>query len=162
MKPIKDGVVTFPYGARYKNGRLHKGIDYRAATGTPVLASVGGTVVHAGRHIYKSGWGFAFGIHVIVDNQRFPDGSAGLWAGYCHLSRVNVKVGQKVTKGDFPIVAEKDIPKDAKSLIFVGKTSKSPEKKFAFDEIFIQSKDGNLVLTGHSRRGVRKSRSRFL
>lgn len=100
MKPIKDGVVTFPYGARYKNGRLHKGIDYRASTGTPVLASVGGTVVHAGRHVYKSGWGFAFGIHVIVDNERFPDGTAGLWAGYCHLSRVNVKVGQKVAKGD--------------------------------------------------------------
>ncbi|MDD4869099.1 MAG: DUF4838 domain-containing protein [Kiritimatiellae bacterium] len=61
---------------------------------------------------------------------------------------------QKVTKGDFPIVAEKDVPKDVKSLIFVGKTSKSPQKNFAFDEILIQSKDGNLILTGHSRRGT--------
>lgn len=100
MKPIKLGVVTFPYGAKYQSGRIHKGVDYRAKTGTPVYAAVSGTVVHAGRHVYKKGWGFAFGIHVIVDNDRFPDGSAGLWAGYCHLSKVNVKLGQKVAKGD--------------------------------------------------------------
>ncbi len=100
MKPIKLGVITFPYGAKYQTGRLHKGIDYRAKTGTPVVACVGGTVVHAGRHVYKSGWGFAFGIHVIIDNDRFTDGSAGLWAGYCHLSKVNVKRGQKVAQGD--------------------------------------------------------------
>jgi murein DD-endopeptidase MepM/ murein hydrolase activator NlpD len=100
MLPIKDGVVTFPYMAKYRNGTRHKGIDYRAAKGTPVHASVGGIVVHAGRHIYKRGWGLAFGIHVIVDNERFPDGTAGLWAGYCHLSKVSVKVGQRVSKGD--------------------------------------------------------------
>ena len=100
MKPIKDGVVTFPYGAKYRNGTLHKGVDYRAAIGSPVVAAVGGKVVHAGRHVYRSGWGFAFGIHVIIDNEPFTDGSAGLWAGYCHLQAVNVKVGQRVAKGD--------------------------------------------------------------
>jgi murein DD-endopeptidase MepM/ murein hydrolase activator NlpD len=57
-------------------------------------------IIHAGRHVYKKGWGFSFGIHVIVDNERFTDGTAGLWAGYCHLSAVSVKVGQRVSKGD--------------------------------------------------------------
>ena len=100
MKPIKSGVVTFPYWAKYRNGTRHKGIDYRAQVGTPVVAAVSGVVVHAGKHVYKKGWGFAFGIHVIVDNAKFPNGSSGLWAGYCHLSKVQVKVGQKIKAGD--------------------------------------------------------------
>lgn len=100
MKPIKLGIVTFPYWAKYRNGSRHKGIDYRASVGTPVVAVVGGTVVHAGRHIYKRGWGYAFGIHVIVNNDRLSDGSSGLWAGYCHLMAVSVKVGQRVAQGD--------------------------------------------------------------
>ncbi|CAB4168375.1 Peptidase M23 [uncultured Caudovirales phage] len=100
MKPIKLGVITFPYMAKYRNGTRHKGVDYRASIGTPVQACVGGVVVHAGRHIYKKGWGLSFGIHCIVDNDRFPDGTAGLWAGYCHLQAVGVHVGQRVAKGD--------------------------------------------------------------
>jgi lysostaphin len=99
MKPIKKGIVTFPYGAKYRTGSLHKGIDYRANK-TPVYAAVGGVVVHAGKHIYKSGWGYAMGLHVIVDNEPFSNGVAGLWAGYCHLSAVSVKVGQRVAQGD--------------------------------------------------------------
>jgi murein DD-endopeptidase MepM/ murein hydrolase activator NlpD len=99
MKPIKSGIVSFPYGAKYKTGGRHKGIDYRASIGTPVIAAVPGVVVHAGRHIYKKGWGWAFGLHVIIDNDRFVDGSAGLWAGYCHLNGVNVSVGQRVRQG---------------------------------------------------------------
>jgi murein DD-endopeptidase MepM/ murein hydrolase activator NlpD len=100
MKPVKKGSVSFPYGAKYRTGALHKGIDYGVPTGTPVYAAVGGVVVHAGRHIIRNGWGLSFGIHVIVDNVKFPDGSAGLWAGYCHLSEVSCKVGQRLKKGD--------------------------------------------------------------
>jgi murein DD-endopeptidase MepM/ murein hydrolase activator NlpD len=99
MKPIKSGIVSFPYGAKYKTGGIHKGIDYAATINTPVVAAVPGVVVHAGKHIYKKGWGWAFGLHVIIDNDRFPDGSAGLWAGYCHLNGVNVSVGQRVRQG---------------------------------------------------------------
>ena len=99
MKPIKSGIVSFPYGAKYKTGGIHKGIDYRAAIGTPVVAAVPGVVVHAGKHIYKKGWGWSFGLHVIIDNDAFVDGSAGLWAGYCHLNGVNVTVGQRVRQG---------------------------------------------------------------
>jgi murein DD-endopeptidase MepM/ murein hydrolase activator NlpD len=100
MLPIKNGKITFPYGAKYKTGKTHLGDDFAVPTGTPVYACVAGTIVHSGKHIFKKGWGFAFGIHVIVDNVRFPDGSAGLWAGYCHLSKTNVQVGQVIKKGD--------------------------------------------------------------
>lgn len=99
MKPIKSGVVSFPYGAKYKTGGVHKGIDYAAVIGTPVVAAVPGVVVHAGKHIYKKGWGWSFGIHVIIDNDAFENGSPGLWAGYCHLNGVNVSVGQRVRQG---------------------------------------------------------------
>jgi len=100
MKPINAGPITFPYGAKYRTGTLHKGVDYAAKVGTPVVAAVSGVVVFAGWHVYKKGWGLAFGIHVIVDNDLFPDMTAGLWAGYCHLKSVTVKVGQRVTQGD--------------------------------------------------------------
>jgi len=100
MKPTKLGVITFAYGRKYRTGGIHKGLDFRAPTGTPIYACVAGTVVHAGRHIYRKGWGYSYGLHVIIDNVRFVDKSAGLWAGYCHLSKVNVKVGQKVKRGD--------------------------------------------------------------
>lgn len=99
MKPISEGIVTFPYGAKYRTGAIHKGIDYRANK-SPVVAAVSGLVVHAGKHIYKKGWGYSFGLHVIVDNDRFENRTAGLWAGYCHLSAVSVKVGQRVAQGD--------------------------------------------------------------
>lgn len=100
MEPIKNGVVTFPYGAKYRNGQTHKGVDFRANQ-TPVQAAVGGVVVHAGRHKFRKGWGVSFGLHVIIDNVKFQDGSPGLWAGYCHLSNTLVKVGDVVAKGDF-------------------------------------------------------------
>jgi murein DD-endopeptidase MepM/ murein hydrolase activator NlpD len=100
MKPTKKGIITFPYGVKYRSGAIHKGTDFRAKVGDPVYAAVAGVVVHAGKHVYKKGWGLAFGLHVIVDNVKFLDGSAGLWAGYCHLSEVKVKVGQKVKQGD--------------------------------------------------------------
>lgn len=97
--PLKEWKTTFKYGAKYKSGGIHKGIDGRAAIGTPVYAAVSGVVVHSGAHRWRKGWGRSFGIHIIVDNDKFKDGSAGLWAGYCHLSKVRVVKGQRVSKG---------------------------------------------------------------
>lgn len=97
--PLKEWKTTFKYGVKYKNGSIHKGIDGRAAIGTPVYAAVSGVVVHSGAHRWRKGWGRSFGIHIIVDNDKFKDGSAGLWAGYCHLSKVRVVKGQRVSKG---------------------------------------------------------------
>lgn len=97
--PLKDWKTTFKYGAKYSNGGIHKGIDGYAKEGTPVFAAVTGVVVHAGPHKFRQGWGRSFGIHVIVDNDKFKDGTPGLWAGYCHLSKVKVKPGQVVKMG---------------------------------------------------------------
>lgn len=58
-----------------------------------------------------------------------------------------------VTGADFPAVAEKDVPADGKSLIFVGNTAKAPKKEYKFDEILIQMAGGNLILAGHPQRG---------
>lgn len=101
MYPVpSQTVITFPYGVRYTSKRgVHKGVDFKCPTGRIAVAAVSGKVVHAGPHKIGRGWGKSYGLHVIIDCDRFPDGSAGLWAGYCHLSRIDVVVGQRVTQG---------------------------------------------------------------
>lgn len=74
---------------RVFNGKLasiHKGMDFRAATGTRVRAGNSGVVVLARRLYYE-------GNCVIVDH------GLGLWTISMHLSRVDVKEGEHVTKG---------------------------------------------------------------
>jgi len=95
MRPIDVKFrITQPYGKRswLYLGRMHKGVDYGCPVGTPVVACVGGVVT-------SLNWGRAFGNSVIVDNARLPNGSAGLWMGYMHLSKIKVKAGQKVRRG---------------------------------------------------------------
>jgi murein DD-endopeptidase MepM/ murein hydrolase activator NlpD len=96
--------ITFPYGKRYRSGRRHKGADTACPVGSQVVAAVGGTVVHAGRHLAGGwrhrGWGTAYGVQVIVRCDRFADGTPGYFAGYMHLSRTEVRVGQRVAQGD--------------------------------------------------------------
>ena len=58
-----------------------------------------------------------------------------------------------VTGADFPTTAEKDVPPDGTSLIFVGRTAKAPKKDYKFDEILIKMDGGNLILAGHEKRG---------
>ena len=70
-----------------KTRRPHLGVDYRAPTGTPVLASASGAVTFRGR---KGGYGLLVKI-------RHPNGYV---TSYAHLSRIDVKRGQKVSQGD--------------------------------------------------------------
>ena len=83
-------VVTSKYGYRPHpvTGRyqFHKGIDFRASTGTRVYASKGGRVIFAGR---KGGYGKIVGIE--------HEGNFTTWYG--HLSRISVKRGQTVNQG---------------------------------------------------------------
>jgi len=101
MKPLPNNwIVTFAYGVKYrKTANRHKGIDYACPIGTPINSAVAGKVVFAGAHKIGRGWGKSYGLHVIIDNDRFG-GSAGLWAGYCHMSKIDVHVGERVAKGD--------------------------------------------------------------
>jgi hypothetical protein len=75
---------------RIFNGTLasnHKGLDFRAAPGTPVRASNSGVVVLAHSLYYA-------GNTVIIDH------GMGLFTLSMHLSRIKVRVGQHVARGD--------------------------------------------------------------
>lgn len=102
MKPVPNKwIVTFPYGAKYQGTtNRHKGVDYACPIGVSVNAATSGKVVFAGLHKIGRGWGRSYGLHVIIDNDRLKHGTAGLWAGYCHLSKINVKPGDRVIAGD--------------------------------------------------------------
>ena len=65
----------------------HGGADFRAPTGTPVLAAEEGLVVLAANHFFA-------GRSVYVDH------GGGLVSMYMHLSRTNVKMGRRVARGD--------------------------------------------------------------
>lgn len=65
----------------------HGGADYRTPAGTPVLASEEGLVVLAADHFFA-------GKNVFVDH------GGGLLSMYMHLSRLDVKKGQRVKRGD--------------------------------------------------------------
>ncbi|QZY55143.1 peptidoglycan DD-metalloendopeptidase family protein [Crassaminicella profunda] len=78
------GVLTSPFGWRW--GRKHTGIDIGSPTGTPVKAADGGVVIYAG-------WKGSYGKCVIIDH----GGNTQTW--YAHNSKILVKKGQKVFKG---------------------------------------------------------------
>ena len=69
----------------------HPAIDFSAASGTPVVASAGGTVVYAGWK--TSGAGSGGGIVVWINH------NGKLWTTYNHLSAEFVKAGQTVAAG---------------------------------------------------------------
>ena len=73
------------YGPRGK--RFHSGLDFIAATGTVVSAAGAGRVVFAGRH--SGGWGKLVVVKHGSDVRTF----------YAHLSRIDVKLGQRVSTG---------------------------------------------------------------
>ena len=91
-KPLRIPLyVTSRYGYRHhpvsRKYLMHKGIDFRAATGTRVYASKTGRVVHAA---WERGYGR------IVRIQHADNYST--W--YAHLSRFRVSVGDIVKQGD--------------------------------------------------------------
>jgi murein DD-endopeptidase MepM/ murein hydrolase activator NlpD len=71
----------------YKIPRFHSGMDFTAATGTDVFATGIGVVKSAVR---ESGYGNT----VVIDH------GFGFETFYAHLNKINVKVGQKVNRGD--------------------------------------------------------------
>lgn len=88
-RPV-PGAVTSVYGKRrIYNGipkSRHGGIDYRSAVGSPAKATASGEVVLVGDHYYA-------GKSVYIDH------GGSLVSMYFHLSRIDVKVGQKVAAG---------------------------------------------------------------
>ena len=91
IKPISGGRQSSGFGARSAPTKgastNHKGIDWATPTGTTVVASNAGTVVHAG---WASGYGYA----VYINH------ADGRQTRYGHLSKVLVKTGQTVSQGE--------------------------------------------------------------
>ncbi|MFV2001731.1 MAG: DUF5930 domain-containing protein [Paracoccaceae bacterium] len=84
--PVKAAVrQSSGFGPR--NGRLHAGIDLAGAYGTPIYATADGVVKFAGR---QSGYGLV----VIITHAN------GLETRYAHQSRLRVKTGQRVSRGE--------------------------------------------------------------
>ena len=79
------------YGVRidpiYKTAKFHAGMDFSANIGTPVYATGDGTVV-------KAGWETGYGNLIQVDH------GFGYVTWYAHLSKYNVRPGQKVVRGE--------------------------------------------------------------
>ena len=84
--PVKDSFrYTSGFGRRW--GRAHEGIDMAAPVGTPIHATGDGVVTFAGRQ-------GAYGNLIKIEHEL------GVETRYGHLSRIRVKVGQRVSQGD--------------------------------------------------------------
>jgi murein DD-endopeptidase MepM/ murein hydrolase activator NlpD len=86
------GAISSYFGSRraYSNGpytSFHSGIDFRGPTGTDVWASAPGVVVFVD----------SLAIH---GNTIIVDHGWGVLTGYCHLSAMEVTVGQHVVQGE--------------------------------------------------------------
>jgi murein DD-endopeptidase MepM/ murein hydrolase activator NlpD len=66
--------------------RFHRGLDFRAAYGTPILAATDGRIARAG-------WGGGYGNVVEIRH------GGGLATRYGHMSRISVQPGQSVRQG---------------------------------------------------------------
>ncbi|MEB3342519.1 peptidoglycan DD-metalloendopeptidase family protein [Okeania sp.] len=80
------GAMTSGYGPRW--GRMHRGIDIAAPTGTPIVAAAPGEVTYAD---WNSG---GYGYLVEIEH---PNGSITV---YAHNSEILVRKGQKVAQGE--------------------------------------------------------------
>lgn len=89
--PLAFSRVTSGFAMRFhpihKTWRAHLGTDYGAPTGTPVRSVGDGSVVF-------SGWQNGYGNVVRVQH------SGGRETVYAHLSRVDVRKGQRIGQGD--------------------------------------------------------------
>jgi murein DD-endopeptidase MepM/ murein hydrolase activator NlpD len=90
IKPIQSD-ITSPFGVKRiinkKKESRHRGTDYRAKTGTPIMSINAGIVALYDDHF--------FGGNTVVINHGL-----GLYSVYLHLSQTSVLNGDRVKKGD--------------------------------------------------------------
>ncbi len=92
--PIERGIerVISGFGYRihpiYKTMRMHPGVDFSAPTGTPIYATGNGIITKAGRNRH------GYGIMVRIDH------GYGYKTLYAHMSKINVRQGQQVQRGE--------------------------------------------------------------
>ncbi|HIQ52680.1 MAG TPA: M23 family metallopeptidase [Pseudomonas pachastrellae] len=88
-RPV-PGRQSSPFGVRrFFNGEErnpHSGLDFAASTGTPIKAPAAGKVILVGDYFFN-------GKTVFVDHGQ------GLISMFCHLSAIDVAVGQEIPRG---------------------------------------------------------------
>jgi murein DD-endopeptidase MepM/ murein hydrolase activator NlpD len=67
-------------------GGFHSGVDIYAPIGSPIRASADGRVIQAG-------WNGGYGLSVMIDHEN------GVHTLYGHLSRIELRAGQEVKRG---------------------------------------------------------------
>ena len=89
QRPV-PGSVSSSFGMRRHPilgySRMHKGMDFRAGYGTPILAATNGQVARAG-------WAGGYGKQVRINHP------GGLTSTYSHMSRISAQPGQHVRQG---------------------------------------------------------------
>src|SRR5690606_10705901 len=96
IQPISNKELTrlaSGFGMRfhpiYKIKRPHTGVDFSAPQGTPIYATGDGEV-----KVVRNNGLSGYGMEVLIDH------GYGYKTRYAHLSKFNVKVGQKVKRGE--------------------------------------------------------------
>ncbi|WP_329099803.1 M23 family metallopeptidase [Streptomyces sp. NBC_01439] len=88
-KPLEKYTLSATFG---KGGNMwshkHSGQDFAVPVGTPVKAAAAGTVVKAGPN--GGGDGPAYGNAIVIKHAN------NTYSQYAHLSKIQVKIGQKV------------------------------------------------------------------
>lgn len=89
--PVKGAALGSSFGYRSDPivgaRAMHEGLDFNAETGTPVVVAAAGVILLAEYH-------HEFGNVIDVDHGE------GLTSRYAHLSKIDVKPGQMVKRGD--------------------------------------------------------------
>lgn len=88
--PVDGARLSSGFGMRLHPilgySRMHKGVDFAAASGTPILAAATGRVEFAG-------WNRGYGKFVKINHGN------GFASGYAHMSGFKVSPGQRVVQG---------------------------------------------------------------
>lgn len=89
--PVAASAISSVFGMRRNpfsgNFQPHRGMDLAAPYGTPIVATMDGTVVASGSH-------GGYGLLIALEN------ASGVETRYGHMSRQVVSQGQQVHKGD--------------------------------------------------------------
>ena len=90
LRPVDGGYISSGFGVRWdpftKRVESHAGVDIPQERGTEIMATAGGQVIYAG--FYSS-----YGQFVVIDH------GFGYQTAYGHMSKIEVREGQYVSKG---------------------------------------------------------------
>ncbi|MGU5845792.1 peptidoglycan DD-metalloendopeptidase family protein [Aeromonas hydrophila] len=88
-KPV-EGPLSSPFGLRrFFNGEErnpHSGLDFAVGAGTPIKSPAAGKAILIGNYFFNG-------------NTVFVDHGQGLISMFCHMSKVDVKLGQSLPRG---------------------------------------------------------------